>query len=559
MSTYIINPTDSQRHQMLRSSLTKAGRLEDYENIIELLGPPPDLMNTASPGELCGVNVGIIGGGLAGLTAAFELRKLGANITIIEAVDDRIGGKVDTFYFDLDKRYYGELGPMRIPISHETTWHYINQFELNTLPFVSPNSNNFLYVHNTRIRNDSDNITKYLYPKYNLTKEERNTPWSELSDYAFNYAIKQLPPNIRTEFLKILPRYSPEYLPFINKSIREFFTMLGLSQDAISLITSIDSATGALLTISYDEVAQEIYSLDFENLYRIAGGMVNLPIAFYQSLMSPTPAEYHDIPPSFLGNVVFKLGHYVTGIYKSAYHDKVILKYKSTKNNKEVTDVFDYVVCAIPFSTLRSVEIKPFFQNIKMQAIKEFNFIDAQKTLFLCNRRFWEEDTDYGKMNGGISFTDLPIQSVVYPSDHALCDDTLTSSCSINEPGVLMATYNLNQGAVRLGNEKDTRRLEIIMQNVEEVHGLPRGYLNSVVERYKTIHWNGEPWFLGAISLALPGQKETFAYSILEPEYNNRIFFAGDHTTVKHGWMQGALYSGKLAANSLAKQVISKP
>jgi monoamine oxidase len=215
-----------------------------------------------------------------------------------------------------------------------------------------------------------------------------------------------------------------------------------------------------------------------------------------------------------------------------------------------MTETFDYIICAIPFSTLREVEIKPLFSNRKMQAIKEFNYIDAQRTVFLCNRRFWEEDTEYGRIIGGISSTDLPIQLTVYPSDHALYKSH--PKPNPDEPGVLVASYSTTLDGTRLGSINEQRRTEVIKRNVEEVHGLPKGYLDSVVMEYKTVHWNAEPWFRGAFAITFPEQKSIFSYNILKPEYNNRIFFAGEHTSSKHGWMQGALHSGKLAANMLA-------
>jgi monoamine oxidase len=50
----------------------------------------------------------------------------------------------------------------------------------------------------------------------------------------------------------------------------------------------------------------------------------------------------------------------------------------------------------------------------------------------------------------------------------------------------------------------------------------------------------------------LPGQKSDFLYVSSTPEYDNRVFFAGEHTSTKNGWIQGALQSGMRAANSLA-------
>lgn len=563
----IPNPSDEQRHEMLKNALDAAGRPEDYDYIIRLLSPAPDITNIVTPGELRGVKIGVIGGGLAGLTAAYELRKTGADITILEASEDRIGGRVFTYYFDPEGKYYGEFGAMRIPVSHETSWHYMNLFRLNTMPMTTPRRNNFLYVHNTRIRT-TESIEQYLYPKYDLTPQERNTPWKELNDYAFEHRFLQLPPEIRAELISILPSYSPEYVPLMNMSLRENFEVLGLSQGAISLISGVDPVSGALLANSYDEFAHEEYTLDFLNTYRIENGNVNLPLAFYNSFYSDIPQGYNHISSASLGTVIYKHGHCVTGIYQSDYQSKVIVKYTNKTKGSDTGDIFDYVICSIPLSALRTVDIKPYFSNMKMQAIMEFYYIDAMKSLLFCNSRFWERNTDYGNMIGGISFTDLPIQSIIYPSDHNACIGipsaprngvTMTGSslsgnvsCSPEEPGVLTA-YNLVQNSIRVGGMDPKARNDLIRRNIEEVHGLPRGYLNSFVEEQITAHWNSEPLYRGAFAFTLPGQKPLFTYELLQPEYHGRVYLAGEHASNKHGWIQGALSSGKAAANRLAE------
>ncbi len=545
----VLNPTYEQRHEMIKNSLETAGRPEDYEYITRLLSPPPDITNYAQPGELKGVKIGVIGGGLAGLSAAFELRKLGADITILDSNDRRIGGRVYTYYFDSAGKYYNEFGAQRVPVTHETTWHYINLFGLNTRPLSVRRRNNFLYVHNTRLRT-SDSIEQMLYPLYDLTPQERNTPWAELNDYAFLYLMMQLPPNIRSQLIQILPEYSQEYLPLANYSVRQTLENLGLSQGAISLISGVDPGTGALIDISYAENVHEEYTLDYRNTYNIEGGMVNLPYAFVQSFYSDKLPQYEFIPASQLGTVTYRPGQTVTGIYELQNSNQITLTHRNVRDLNRSSDTFDYVICAIPFSTLREVDIKPRFSNPKMQAISEFNYTNSQKTSFLCKERFWEQDADYGRMVGGFSQTDLPIQYIFYPSDHILCPDI--STCSPNEPGVLTASYNYHLNATRVGNMQPDLRYELIKENVEEVHGLPRGFLDSIVEDHKTVVWDNEPYIRGAFAQALPGQKELFSYEMLKPELNERIFFAGEHVSTKHGWMQGALYTGMMAANQLA-------
>ncbi len=546
------NPTDAQRHALLERSLELAGRPEDYENVLALLSPPPDILNYQKPGAMKNRRIGIIGGGLAGLCAAFELRKLGADITIFDAQKERIGGRVYTHYFDPAYRYYGEFGAVRIPVSHETTWHYLNLFELQTESMAAPAGNNFIYAHGTRIRREpsGNTITTSLYPLYPLTETERRTPWNVLSDYAMNTMLLSLPPATRTEILRILPAYSQDYAEITRLSTRQVFERLGLSQGAISLIAAVEPLTGALMDSSHDEVMSSIYSMDFSNVYRVGGGMVHLPMAFYRSLSNHNPAEYR-LPKEALGRVSIGLGYAVTGISLASAEKQVMLRYRRPDDREEEA-AFDYVVCAIPFSTLRTAFITPFFSDQKMQAIRELNYMDALKCLLLCNTRFWEEDAPYGRMNGGISFTDLPIQSILYPSDHLRCLEE--GSCGPDAPGVLTGAYNIDRDATRLGNQNVVRRFEQIKENIARVHGVSPGFLDARIVSHKTVEWNAQHWARGAFSVNGPGQKLNFAYAMQQPEYENRVFLAGEHMSVKQGWIQGALYSAMMAANRIAIQ-----
>lgn len=360
--------------------------------------------------------------------------------------------------------------------------------------------------------------------------------------YAMDYAFLSLPPKIRSQLIRILPSYSSDILPLMNMSLGNIFENLGLSQGAIQLLSDFIPSVGSFLHSSYDEFANISYTLDTLITYTIQGGMALLPYAFYNSFLTKNPIQYHQIDKNLLGHVTMKMGHLVTGIYQSNYRNKIVIKYKNNKDATEGAEIFDYCICAIPFSSLRTVEIKPYFSNKKMQAIKELYYSDAQKTLFFCNRRFWERNTDYGNITGGASITDLPIQIISYP----------IKGYTWNTPGVLTASYSLGQDATRIGGIQEPYRSFLVRRNVEEAHGLPRGFLNTFVEESCTLHWNNVPYITGGFALTLPRQKPLFSYEMLKPEYNNRLFFAGEHISTKHGWMQGALYTGKAVANNLA-------
>ncbi|WIV12254.1 FAD-dependent oxidoreductase [Proteiniborus sp. MB09-C3] len=537
------NPTNLERYSIMEELLINSRRdPRELPGIVNALSPPADITSIAKPGTFKNKKVAIIGAGAAGLSAAFQLRKLGFDITIFEARENRVGGRIYTYYFNSEN--YGELGAMRIPVSHETTWHYINLLGLNTRPFVQVNPNAFIYVKNTRVRNDpeGENVKREIYPKFRMKNWERQLSWTELLGYAMDTPLLEMSPELRIELLHIrkITNSVINYWDYFNH--RQVMEKLGLSSGAINMLNSVSPFTRLLLYYSYIETAMENSSLSSSIMYEIVGGNSLLPLALYKSLTSPNPKEYTGIEAKDLGKIDIRMGTWVEGICRLEQRNKVGIIHNNKKNLGAKKEDFDYVVCAIPFSTLRNVDINPLFSNRKMEAIMEVNYTLAQKTLLFCNKRFWQEQ---GIMGGG-SFTDLPISTLWYPSDGK----------STAQPGVFIASYNLELDAIRFGNLPRFLKLEELKNQVERVHGLPYGYLDRVVIDWKYLNWHDESWSLGAFCYFLPEQRRLFLYAMGVPEYNNKVFFAGEHVSVTHGWMNGALQTGMKAANDLAIEAV---
>src|SRR5262249_50268269 len=77
-------------------------------------------------------NVVILGGGLAGLSAAYELKKIGHKVTILEARKFP-GGRGQTIR-DFSDGLYAEAGPIAFPESHSFTVGYARDFGLTLRP-----------------------------------------------------------------------------------------------------------------------------------------------------------------------------------------------------------------------------------------------------------------------------------------------------------------------------------------------------------------------------------------------------------------------------------------
>jgi monoamine oxidase len=398
-----------------------------------------------------------------------------------------------------------------------------------------------------------------IYPRFNLPPEEQSIPANSLSARMFDTYFNSLSPKIRRELIEIRPNYSDEIAILDNLTLRRAYESVLLSQNAISMIGSLSTFERSFFNISLTEIMQETYSADFANTYYIKNGMTTLPHSLYAALTNKNREVYSNIGDNELGNVDFNFSTAIDGIFHSMGGNKVVLECRDTKTDSISYNYFDYIVCAIPFTSLRRVKIEPLFSVQKMQSIMELNYEPAHKTHFYLKERFWELEPHF--MCAGSSSTDLPNTAVFYPSDHAVPVPDMPGTWALDitssprEPGVIQASYNWSQDAMILGNEQTSLRIEDIKDYIEAIHELPYKYIDNNLLAWTSILWSKVQYIWGGGNLAKPGEKLRFSYLNSLPEFNNRLFFAGEHISQKHVWQQGALQTGMLAANRIAASI----
>ena len=127
------------RRSFLNKSALLAGSAYPAMMALGLMpGAPAHAFSLQGDGK--GKHIVILGGGLAGMTAAYELNKLGYRTTILEArnrsggrvfsvrkgsTHQEVGGPVLTSNFD--EGMYFNAGPSRIPHHHKLTLHYCKE------------------------------------------------------------------------------------------------------------------------------------------------------------------------------------------------------------------------------------------------------------------------------------------------------------------------------------------------------------------------------------------------------------------------------------------------
>ncbi len=441
----------------------------------------------------------VIGAGLAGLVAAFELRRQGHEPLVLEA-QHRVGGRIYTLR-NFAPGLYAEAGGMRIPRAHDLTLAYCDLFGLELRPFVMGNPKGLVFIGGQRMTAAEADAEPARLP-FEFAEHERGRSVNQLWDEATRDLREMVEREGPAAWEKIVARHDKD-------SLREFLTAKGFSEGAIEAYGVLNFVEAELNSGVVEELREDIGKA-YVDMQEIVGGMDRLPNAFYHQLQD-----------------LVRFGAEVIAIDQDPH--SVTVHYRTTSGRFSVTG--DYAVCTIPFSVLQSVEaIKPFSRE-KQRAIRQLYYSASTKILFQVRRRRWEElDGIYG----GATVTDLAIRRMNYPTPNP------------NDPrGMLLASYTWGQDAARWGAMDEETRIEQALEDVARIHP----WIGEEFEVGASHAWYDDPWARGAFALFEPEQQTNLQVDIVKPE--GRVHFAGEHTSLYHAWIQGALESGIRAAREI--------
>ena len=345
----------------------------------------------------------IIGAGMAGLSAGYELTQAGHDVTILEA-RSYCGGRVHTIREPFSDGLFAEAGAARIPDDHDLTLKYVKLLDVPLEP---------------------------MYPT-NLSALRTN----------------------------------------------------GSSAQQVS----IDGFTDGIAQFFGDEFRGPT------RFRKIKGGNDNLPKAFAKRLAD----KIHYSSP-------------VVKIDQDATSARVTFLEKGARQ----TMTGDRILCAIPFSVLRKVELPTSFSERKIQIIKNLGYANVSRVYLQAKKRSWEE-----KGLNGFAITSDAIE-IWQPT--------------WNQPGPrgILMTYNRPGEAERVAAMAESERISSTLTRLGQwFPGLRENF-----ERGASKVWVEDEWARGA--WAFVGPRDIVPAS----EAEGRIHFAGEHLSPWASWMQGALDS----------------
>ncbi len=444
----------------------------------------------------------VIGAGLAGLSAAYELMLAGHEVTVLEA-QLRPGGRVCTFHAPFSDGLYAEVGAMHIPETHNLTLRYAQLFNLPLdlePPFTAASLS---YVRGKRIVVREG--AKVEWP-FVLSEEDKKLDMGALLDkYETAKAYEEIGDPAGPEWsVSALKKYD-------EVSYRDFLNRNGASDDVFALATfGWDHLWGeGLETVSALTVLRDTASwLKARNNFRIHGGNDLLPRAFAERLKDKI--------------------HYGAPVVRIEQTDRdVRVFFQSGGARNSMTA--DRMICAIPFSVLRTLEISPPFSPDKRRAVNELPYFSGARISIQCRRKFWADEG----LNGSV-FTDSPLGWVF--------DATLGQ---LGPRGILQC-YAGGPNARRIMALGEEKRIAFVKDEMSRFYPTIGEYFEGGVSKC----WEEDPWERGASSWYKPGQMAELWPHVARPE--GRIHFAGDHTSPYIRWMQGALHSGNRVAAEIS-------
>jgi monoamine oxidase len=443
-----------------------------------------------------GKRIVILGAGLAGLSAGWELTRAGHDVTILEA-QLHPGGRVHTIREGLSDGLYAEAGAGRIPNTHSVTLEWVKHFGLPLEPFFPKEGVEIALIKGKRVRMPVDGRCDMTQVPLDLTPEERNVGLVGLDAHYYADRMHKIGDAIRTD-------WPPELERLDDITMADFLRKRGASEDAIHYMTFGFEDDAAL------DFMRDAYSHHTKSLSKIKGGNDQLPRAFAAKLSD-----------------VIRYGCAVEHIEHKP--EKVRIAFRRAGMLDSIAA--DAVVCAIPFGVLRLIPVTPEWSSDKRAVIDNLVYGPVVRTTFQVDRRYWQAEG----LNGfGSSDKNFEVWNPTY-----------------GKPGRrgLLQSYVYEDYAHRLDQMSDNERIPTLTGDMDEVHPGLKKHLETVIVK----SWVNDPWQRGAYVVYHPHQQKWYS-DVCKRE--GKIWFAGEHASPWPGWMQGAIFSGIKAAKEINTEFV---
>jgi monoamine oxidase len=494
----------------------------------------------------------VVGAGVAGLTAAHLLKRAGHEVVVIEANGSRVGGRVKTFRgIFADPRLHAEAGAMRLPDFHPLVLALADKLGLgrrlfyntDVAPHAVPTGTVPPVVYRSftgEAWSNGEDSGSFRAPTAGLrTRIAVNGTQSTRASYA------QSPHLVNATFGTALGTTTTDA---VTKAFADVTVPTGPITDQLAAWSRVFQRYDGYSTHRYlvEEAGWDLARIQavgtLENMTsRLHYSLI--PTLIDHAVISPTNRYWEldggtDVLTEALAGKLrneLRLGRRMTRLVQT--DTGVRIETTAESGTEESCDgaptkpleTFegDYAIVTIPFSALRFCSIEPLMSYQKRRAVDELHYDSATKVLLEFKSRFWEDGPN--GFTGGGCVSDSASRFTYFPSH----------SPAGSPGGVVLASYTWSDDAMRWDSLTPGERYAFALDDLEKLLGPKvRAEFTGVGA---TQSWARARYALGEAVIFTPGQLHELHPATHTVE--GRVHFAGEHTSLKPAWIEGALES----------------
>jgi monoamine oxidase len=456
-------------------------------------------------------SIAIIGGGVAGLTAAYRLQAAGMRPIVFEA-SNRWGGRIFTVY-DFYKGMFCELGGELVDTNHHDLKNLLDEFGLERQQF------------------EDEGQALYFFKGVFHTDEDLLDPHKQSGAF-----VQPIAKSIKADaaHLRDDGHWTDHARKLDDKSLKFYLEQFrGKTEDWV-----ID-----LLDVAYvGECGLETEDLSSLNLVDFIGTALNEDFQIFGTsdeawrIKGGSSALIKALLDALKDKIEMKLGYALTELdYQGG---QIVMGFDAPGGAQ--TQNFDAAILALPFTKLREVKglDRLNLSSEKLKCINELGMGNNAKIMLGTTSRVWRTPA-----------SDLPVPSDgSFLSDLGFQDFWETSDGQPGEAGILTVFLG---GKAALNDAKsalDALRASLAKMSPKMAESLdPKAVTSMFWSNYRYTH--------GSYCAAKVGQYTTMLDEAWRPALNGRLQFAGEHTAgAKNcGYMNAGVRSGNRAAHELIK------
>ena len=495
------------------------------------------------PAHAHGTEVAIVGAGMAGMTAAYELMKLGLKPVIYEA--SRMGGRLRSQPFEGGQGVVAELGGMRFPASSTAFFHYVKLLGLDSKPFPNPLTP---AAGSTVV--DLEGQTHYartladLPPLFREVADAWAVALEELGFGDLQQALRQRDvPRLKALWDRLVPLWDDRtFYDFVAQS-KAFAKLSFRHREVFGQVGFGTGGWDSDFPNTMLEILRVVLTGCDEDQHLIVGGVQQVPLG----LWAHAPGQIAHWPA----------GTSLASLHGGATRPGVTAIRRAASGQLAITDSWGtersypavLVTCQSWLLTTQiAVEESLFSQKLWM-ALDRTRYMQSSKTFVMVDRPFWKDvDPATGRDTLSMTLTDR------------LTRGTYLFDNGPGQPAVMCLSYAWMSDALKMLPHPPAKRVQLALDALKKIYPTV-DIAGHIVGDPITISWEADPYFLGAFKGALPGHyrynQRMYGHFMQDglPAAERGIFLAGDDVSFTPAWVEGAVQTSLNAVWGIVHQL----